>query len=181
MRDGRKASDHFSKPADGSRPRDTHIESESLFENASSFSPDGKMFLYVQWPYDETGIDIWQLPLDGDRTPRPLLQTRFDEFHPVISPDGRWLAYTSDESGQWEIYIRPFLDSGAAIQVSNNGGLEPLWSHDGRELFYRSFSGTQQEGRSSHVADVMMAVSIETGPDLAAGEPRLLFYRDCFT
>ena len=80
----------------------------------------------------------------------------------MISPDGRWLAYISDESGQSEIYVQPFPEAGQKWLISTGGGIEPMWSPDGRELFYRT-------------ADQMMAVAIETEPRFSAGTPRRLY------
>ena len=85
------------------------------------------------------------------KLPRPLLVTRFYERGAVFSPDGRWLAFVTDESGRAEVYIQPFPGPGAKVPMSNNGGLQPMWSRDGRELFYR-------EG------DWMMAVSVTLDP-----------------
>ena len=75
--------------------------------------------------------------MSGDRTPRPLLVTRFNESAPRLSPDGQWMAYVSNESGQDEVYVRPFPSMSGRWQVSSGGGTEPVWSRDGRELFYR--------------------------------------------
>jgi serine/threonine protein kinase/Tol biopolymer transport system component len=188
-RHGGEIPDLYWMPADRSQPEERLIESESLFETPQSLSPDGRLLVYLQWPHEETGRDIFLLPLEGDRTPRPLLQTRFNEFHPVVSPDGRWFAYTSDESGQWEVYVRSFPEAGPATRVSVDGGLEPLWSPDGRELYYRSFAGTEQAGRAARTAEEVMVVSIDTEGDPSAGPPRavfdgrpeLLFYEACFT
>ena len=90
-----------------------------------------------------TGRDLMQLALDGTRRVTPLLQTKFDERNGIVSPDGRWLAYESNSSGTFEIYIRPFPDvGGGQWEVSTVGGREPLWSRSGKELFYVSADGT---------------------------------------
>ena len=101
--------------------------------------------------------------MEGDRARRPLLQEKYNEAQPQISPDGRWMAYTSDESGQAQIYVRPFpeVDKGR-WQVSTSGGDSPLWSPDGRELFYRS-------------GDAAMAVSVKTEPTFRLETPKTLF------
>jgi eukaryotic-like serine/threonine-protein kinase len=92
------------------------------------------------------------------------VRTTFNELNGEISPDGRWLAYQSNESGQNEIYVRPFPDADRGRwQVSVGGGTRPLWAHSGRELFY-----TVEPGR-------MMAVSIQAGPTFAAGNPQVVF------
>jgi hypothetical protein len=97
-----------------------------------------------------------------DRKAQPFLQTRFNEQSPQFSPDGRWLAYTSDESGRNEIYVQPYPGPGGKWQISTEGGTEPVWNRNGREFFYRS-------------GDKMMAVDIATQPSFAAGKPRMLF------
>ena len=102
------------------------------------------------------------LSLDGSRTVTRFLQTRAAEGIARFSPNGRWLAYASNESGRGEIYVRPFPGPGATSQVSTAGGSEPVWSRDGRELFYRS-------------GDAVMAVPVSTDTAFAAGLPRRLF------
>jgi serine/threonine-protein kinase len=106
--------------------------------------------------------DIWLLPADSD--PRALVATRAHEVSPALSPDGRWLAYTSDETGRQEVYIRPFpnIDDGKWV-VSTGGGVTPVWSPTGRELFYMS-------GRA------LMSVAVKVrGQDLSAAPPERLF------
>ncbi|MCH8269243.1 MAG: PD40 domain-containing protein [Acidobacteria bacterium] len=102
------------------------------------------------------------LPLEGERKPQPFLQTQFSEGPAVFSPDGRWLAYVSDESGRFEIYVQPFPGPGGKWQISTGGGTEPVWSPSGQELYYRN-------------SDQMMAVDISTQPTFTVGKPRLLF------
>ena len=97
------------------------------------------------------------LPLEGERQPQPFLRTPFDEFAPMFSPDGRWLAYLSDESGRLEVYVQPYPGPGGKWQISTEGGAEPVWARDGQELFYRSING-----------DRMMAVEITTDPTFSA-------------
>ena len=83
--------------------------------------------------------DIYAVPLEGnDRTPRPVVATEFDELAPRLSPDGKWIAYVSNESGRYDVYVRPFPNPGGRVVVSSGGGEEPLWSRDGRQIFYRS-------------------------------------------
>jgi eukaryotic-like serine/threonine-protein kinase len=135
------------------------------------FTPDGRALVYVAAPTGveevnplrpETAGDIWVLPLMGDRTPRPYLQTPFDESFPALSPDGRWLAYTSTESGQAEVYVRIFPVPGARVQISSGGGRAPRWAPDGREIFYRS-------------EDSLVAVSVSPAPLLRVGSRHTLF------
>ena len=110
-----------------------------------------------------TGFDVWALPFGGDRKPRAVVKTPFAEaVPPRLSPDGRWLAYTSNESGRSEVLVQSFPEPGGRTQISTSGGTEPVWSRDGRELFYLN-------------GDAMMAVEIRTSPTFSAGTPRLLF------
>jgi serine/threonine-protein kinase len=104
--------------------------------NTNSLSPDGKQLLLRQITPD-VRTNLWLLPLDGTGVATPLVTTEHDELNGEISPDGQWLAYQSDESGSFEVYIRPFpeVDTGK-WQVSFGGGIQPAWSRDGRELFY---------------------------------------------
>ena len=89
-----------------------------------------------------TGRDLMQLALDGTRRVTPLLQTTFDERNGIVSPDGRWLAYESNSSGRFEIYVRPFPNvGGGQWQVSTAGGTRPLWARSGKELFYVGADG----------------------------------------
>jgi Tol biopolymer transport system component len=127
----------------------------------TSWSPNGKWLAF----YDinpTTSNDIWVLRFDGERKPQPFLQTAFLETGAEFSPDGRWLAYQSNESGQAEIYVRPFPGPGGKWQISTEGGGAPCWARNGRELFY-------------YYGNKMMAVDTKTEPTFAAGKPRLLF------
>jgi Tol biopolymer transport system component len=127
----------------------------------SSWTPDGKILAYVEIKPD-TGPDIWLLDLEAGGEPTPLIQTPADEEYPEFSPDGRWLAYMSDETGQDEIFVQSFPEAGQRIQISTNGGFQPLWSKNGKELFYSK-------------DDQVLAVDIETDGGFAAGRPRILF------
>jgi serine/threonine-protein kinase len=157
----------FWKPADGSRDMVQLTENKEVI-NTNSVSPDGKVLaLSVRSP--KTSTDIFLLPLESEEPsgasaaePSLFLQTGFLELFPIFSPDGRWIAYTSDESGQWEVYVRPYPGPGASVRISTAGGEEPRWSRDGRELFYRG-------GSKWYVVDVTL------GPEFRAGTPRVLF------
>jgi Tol biopolymer transport system component len=105
---------------------------------ASSWSPDGKYLFFQRNAAVHTGRDLWLLPIEGERTPRPLLQANADESDAQVSPDGRWIAYTSDESGRQEVYISPFPSMSARRQISLAGGTSARWRGDGREIFYLS-------------------------------------------
>jgi eukaryotic-like serine/threonine-protein kinase len=97
--------------------------------------PDGKFILYgVLSP--KTVSDIWILPLFGDQKPTIFIQTEFSETQARFSPDGRWVAYISNESGSFQVYVQSFPTSGGKWQVSTNGGAQPQWRRDGKELFF---------------------------------------------
>ncbi len=124
-----------------------------------SWSPDGQLLAFQD--VSPAVSDTWILNL-SDRKARPLLQTPFGKTNPRFSPDGQWIAYQSNQSGRDEIYVRPYPGPGGQWLVSTNGGTEPVWKSNGRELFYR-------EGNR------MMAAEIVTQPSFSAGRPRLLF------
>jgi serine/threonine-protein kinase len=125
-----------------------------------SWSPDGQLLAYFENALG-TGRDIWVVRIN-DRRAQPFLRTPFQEGSPRFSPDGRWMAYDSNESGRIEVYVQPYPGPGAKIQISTEGGTEPLWDPTGRELFYR-------QGKR------MMAVEVSTQPNFSAGNPRVLF------
>lgn len=103
----------------------------------TSWSADGRFILYhIGNAASQTGNDLWVLPTFGDRKPRPLLQTPFNETQGQFSPDGRWVAYLSNESGRGEVYVVPFPEAGGKWQISTAGGVQPRWRRDGKELFY---------------------------------------------
>jgi serine/threonine-protein kinase len=107
--------------------------------------------------------DIWLMPMDEESEPIPFLQNPENEFAPMFSPNGRWIAYVSNVSGRDEVYIRTFPDpSERVIQISTSGGFEPVWARDGRELFYR-------EG------DKLMMVDLGDGPEPKPRVPQMLF------
>ncbi len=117
-------------------------EEELLFdsgaeERVESWSPDGKYLAYLRRGTDKPGAaDIWILPLSARRKPFPFIEGEFDKAFPSFSPDGRWVAYASNESGRFEIYVAPFPNAKGKWQISTSGGTFPRWSGDGNELFY---------------------------------------------
>ena len=125
----------------------------------SGWSSDARFIAYTT-----RGSNVWILPLFGDRKPFAFADSPFIETSAVFSPDGRWIAYTSNEGGQADVYLRSFPRPGAKFQVSRDGGSHPVWRADGRELFYLGPDGT------------MMSVPIGAGPSLDAGLPRALFH-----
>ena len=148
--------------ADGSALRQLLTEGE-LGKQPTGWSPDGRTLIYHHNDHPETGWDVMAINLD-DSEPQMLLGSRYNEMLGSLSPDGRWLAYVSDESGRLEVYVRSYPDLDQKWQISTDGGIEPAWSHDGRELFYRS-----EDGRS------VMALPITAGPEFSPGRPGLLF------
>ncbi len=130
----------------------------------SGWSSDARFIAYTT-----RGSNIWILPLFGDRKPFAFADTPFIETSAVFSPDGRWIAYTSNEGGQVDVYVQAFPGPGAKSQVSRNGGSHPVWRADGRELFYLGPGGT------------MMSVPIGAGPSFEAGMPRALFHANAWT
>jgi Tol biopolymer transport system component len=106
----------------------------------TDWSRDGRYWLCSEYSPD-TQWDLWILPTSGDSKPQPYLKTLYNELEGQFSPDGKWIAYTSDESGRDEIYVRAFPDDGAKFPVSRGGGRLARWRQDGKELFYRALDG----------------------------------------
>ena len=127
------------------------------------WSRDGRYIILGKRNDARTKSEVWVLPLSPDRKPFPFLRTEFNEGYERLSPDGRWLAYTSDESKRNEIYVQSFPTPGGKWQVSTNGGERSVWSRDGKELYFLS-----PEGK-------MMAVAVTSGPKFEAGVPKPLF------
>jgi Tol biopolymer transport system component len=148
------------KPSDGSGSEERLFESET-HAHVSSWSPDGRTLVYTEFDPVSSG-DIWVLTLGEKVERRPWLRTPFNERAARLSPDGHWLAYVSSESGRDEVYVQPFPGPGGKWQISVSGGTEPVWSHNGSEVFYRS-------------GDKMMAVSIASGRGFSAETPHVLF------
>jgi Tol biopolymer transport system component len=153
----------WTKRADGSAEGVLEF-SEKRNVYGARWSPDGKWLIY-QTGASEPGLsDILGIRPGIDTAPVPLIATKFTEGAPALSPDGRWMAYTSNESGRYEIYVVPFPNTGAAKwAVSTHGGTEPQWSHSGKELFYR-------DGSSN-----LVAVAIGTTPTFSLGGSTALF------
>jgi serine/threonine protein kinase len=147
----------YQKPSNGAGTEELIFEvPEST--TLSDWSRDGRFVIGL------TNLDLWVWPLAGDRKPWPFLNTKFDERGPHFSPDGRWVAYHSNESGRYEVYVRPFLEPGGLWQISTAGGSTARWRHDGRELYYVTLDGK------------LMAVPITTqGATLESGTPTELF------
>jgi serine/threonine-protein kinase len=130
-------------------------------QSPESWSPDGKTLAFTQMDDPESGSDIYVLSLDGDTTPRALIRTKFSEGSPKFSPNGAWLAYSSNEGGQPEVFARAY-PGGQTIPISTSGGTDPLWRRDGRQLYYR-------------LGDLMMVVDIGSGGLPEVSKPRVLW------
>jgi dipeptidyl aminopeptidase/acylaminoacyl peptidase len=148
--------------ADGSGGRE-QLASGGPQYTPASWSPDGQQLAFTTNGNAATGRDIliWSA---AEHKVRPFLATSFAEGGAEFSPDGKWLAYTSNESGRFEVYVQPFPGPGGKWQISIDGGAEPMWNPNGRELFYR-------------IGSKMMAVQISTQPTFSAGTPKMLFDR----
>ncbi|MCG6962358.1 MAG: protein kinase [Acidobacteria bacterium] len=156
--------DIYVKNADGSGRARPLIESE-VTKYADDWSPDGKtLSMTVVDPRGNTITDIWTVPVEGEHKPKPFVATPFVEGSSVFSPDGRWLAYASNESGRSEVYLTPFPGPGGKWQVSQSGGGEPEWRRDGGALFYRAPDGALFEAKVT-----------ATGSAVEVGTPRQLF------
>jgi serine/threonine-protein kinase len=151
-----------SKPADGSGPEEELVSPEGFaIMQPSSWSPDGSTLAFVGVVVG-TSFDIWLFRPEGGRKPEPFLQTPSEEGGASFSPDGRWLAYHSNESGRSEVYVVSFPDRAGKWQVSTGGGRDPVWARSGRELFY-------------HNRNQLLAAPVTTTPRFLVGRPQLLF------
>lgn len=129
----------------------------------SSVSPDGKTLLASQPRGNNTGQDVWAIPLDGSGQPRRFLESdQFNQWQAQFSPDGKWVAYTSTESGRGQIHVAPYPGPGPKSQVSVDGGAVARWSKNGRELFFRA-------------GNKFMVVDVQTSPTFRAGTPKAMF------
>jgi Tol biopolymer transport system component len=129
----------------------------------TDWSADGRLILYAEQD-PKTRSDLWILPLSGAQKPFPFLQTDFFESQGQFSPDGKWIAYTSNESGAWQVYVRSFPDTGGKWPVSTNGGVQPRWRSNQKQLFYIS------PDKKLMVVDVKA-----DGPTFEARLPQALF------
>ena len=156
------ASNLFRKASDNSGT-ERLLQPSDRSQYPSDVTPDGQTLIFTQ--ATASGTDVWALPLAGDMKPRPILQGPSAKSGGALSPDGRWLAYQSNETGRDEVYVLPFPRGGKAEPISKNGGIEPVWRGDGRELFFIASTAT---------ANSLMAAAIDDGGRLV-GAPRTLF------
>ena len=124
----------------------------------SDWSSDGRFLLFYSFD-PQTGFDLWVLPVSGDKKPFPFLKTPFEERDGQFSPGGKWIAYQSNESGRSEIYVQPFPGPGGKFQISTNGGAQPRWNKNGKEIFYVSLDSK------------MMVFPVKMSPDGQSLEP----------
>jgi eukaryotic-like serine/threonine-protein kinase len=156
------AANLFRKESSGAGDDELLLES-SLYDFPLDWSPDGRFLLFARME-PKTGIDLWVLPLDCERKPVPCVCTRFESDNGQFSPDGRWVAYQSNESGRVEVYVQPFPGPGGKWMISTGGGIAPRWRRDGKELFYIAPDG-----------GLMSVPFRNAGQTLKAGAPVALF------
>jgi Tol biopolymer transport system component len=155
----------YQKAVNGSEGAETLFYSGSGTKLPTDWSPDGRFVAFEQLdPAANTKTDIWILPMFGDRKPFPFANTQFDERSAQFSPNGKWMAYTSDESGEDEVYIAPFPGPGTKLRVSAAGGAQVKWRRDGKELFFLAPD-----------KKLMSAEVKENGSKLEIGTVRALF------
>jgi eukaryotic-like serine/threonine-protein kinase len=151
----------YVKALSGTGSEELLLESDDE-KTPDGFSPDGRFLVYQSFN-SKTKLDLWLLPFLGDRKPIPIIRTENNELGGQISPDNKWLAYTSDESGRSEIYVTTFPTVSGKRQISTTGGTQPKWRGDGKELFYLS-------------ADrILTSVEIKEGERFEEGEAKPLF------
>jgi Tol biopolymer transport system component len=149
----------YLRAADGAGSEE-RLTSDPDSTHATSWSPDGRLLALEK---SQAGVpELWLYPFEKGSTPRPFLQTGFRIQWGRISPDGRWIAYGSNESGRSEVYVTTFPTPGGKWQISNEGGERPLWSPDGKEIFYR-------KDRKA------MRVPVTASPEFSASKPEVLF------
>jgi len=139
------------KLSSGAGPDELLLESDQ-HKLPADWSSDGRFLLFGSAD-PETGQDLWVLPVSGDKKPFPFLKTSFEERDGQFSTDGKWIAYRSNESGRFEIYVQPFPGPGGKFQISSNGGAQPRWNKNGKEIFYVSLDSK------------MMAAPVKSSPD----------------
>jgi eukaryotic-like serine/threonine-protein kinase len=157
--DGSGTAESVVKPKEGEQQLGAGYVAESIYGKTLAFRARGN------------GADIFQLSLDGDRTPKPLIALPENQQRAAFSPDGRWIAYDSSELGRNEIFVQPFPPTGAKYQItSNNPAVAALWSQDGRRIFFIEFGGSASSAQLS-------SVDVETVPSLSFSNPKTIISR----
>jgi len=166
----------YRKPSDGSGAEEVLLEDDQVVV-PSDWSGDGKFLLYARGPIHAAGEEIWALPLDGDRKPFQVVAHGANTFaiDGALSPDGHWLAYASNESGQAEVYVVPFRGGQGKWQISQNGGNGPLWSKDGKTLYYANLGFTVF---GVPVQQLNRTLQFGTAEQLVANMPSQVFFYD---
>lgn len=155
--------DLYVKTVGGPAPDEAVMQRKSNHERVpTDWSRDGRWIVF-QTPQSKTGWDVWAVSLAGERTAMPLVQDAGNQAQGRLSPDGRWLAYASDESGKFEVYVQEFPPAGGKWQISVDGGNDPVWRGDGGELFYLRADGG------------LMALPVKTSETFEPLMPQLLF------
>jgi Tol biopolymer transport system component len=152
----------FVRPVDGTSREVNVLESAENIQT-DDWTAHGQFILYSMQSV-KTGYDVWALPFEGPRTPVPIARTPFSELDGRFSPNGRWVAFASNETGRFEVYVQPFPGPGTKAQISIGGGQSPRWRRDGRELFYAA-----PDGRLMSVTTTLGDQEIQHAP------PRSLF------
>jgi Tol biopolymer transport system component len=160
----------YQKASNGAPSEQVLVPPSAELKDANDWSRDGRFLLFAKQDLHTTNSDLWILPLTIDGTPggpaAPFADTKFNEDQGQFAPDTHWIAYISDESGTFEVYVRPFpapAGGGSKIQISRGGGMQPRWRRDGKELFYLSLDGN------------MMVVEVTPGPVFRGSVPESLF------
>jgi len=152
------------KLSSGAGTDDLLLESDQN-KAPTDWSSDGRFLLFRSLD-PQTGFDLWVLPISGDKKPFPFLKSASEEREGQFSPDSKWVVYQSNESGRSEIYVQPFPGTGGKFQISANGGAQPRWNKNGKEIFYVSLDSK------------MMSAPVKLSPDgqsLETGTPAVLF------
>lgn len=160
--DSTGAVDLYRKSA-GGRDAPEQLTVSNLYHQPCCFTSDGKWLIFQRCPKDGR-LDIYEMSLDTPRIVRPLVQTPGDDHYPSLSPDNRWLAYASDQSGRSEVYVQPYHAEGEPVRVSREGGTGPVWGPHGNELYFKELSGSG-----------VYTVVVHTGKEVQFGIPKLLF------
>ena len=159
--------DIYQKSVDGDR--DEPLLITPGLKVPADWSPDGHILLYLKAD-TKTHLDIWALPIGTEEKPFPVVQSPYEDLNPQFSPDGMWIAYQSDESNRHEIYVRPFRGPGAPVPISTDGGTQPRWRRDGKELFYL---GLDRRLMAAPIAFSSNGKSVEAGTPVRLFETKI--------
>jgi Tol biopolymer transport system component len=158
----------FWLPVDAKVPPQ-RLTTTSEHEVPAAWSSDGDVLAFYR--LTDTEVELWTLSVDGDGTAKKIMGATNAQGGADFSPDGKWVAYATTETGRWEVYVEAFPSGTRRQQVSTDGGMSPVWRHDGRELFFVSAGSDPDESSSLR----MMATAVSIGPVPRFGAPRLLF------